>query len=84
MELRRGKFCCPQPEYLRMAPLACPGNNGPSYLRDLLLVSPPSQECFDGSFFLQHLVNQTVLDVDPSRVGAVKVTHEFLETRRCS
>jgi hypothetical protein len=44
----------------------------------------PHPEYFDGSFFVQHLVNQAVLDIDAPRVSTVQVAHEFLESRWCS
>jgi hypothetical protein len=33
-------------------------------------------------FFLENLVNETVLDVDSPRVGPFEVTHQFLVWRR--
>jgi hypothetical protein len=44
----------------------------------------PHPEYFDGSFLLQHLANQAVLDVDAPRVSAVKIAHQLLESRRRS
>jgi hypothetical protein len=41
-------------------------------LKDLLIMSP-HPEYFDGSFFLKHLIDQTVLDVDAPRESAVKI-----------
>lgn len=44
----------------------------------------PHPEHFDRSLFLENLVNQAMLDVDAPRVGAGKVSYQFLETRWCS
>lgn len=42
-----------------------------------LLVVGPHTEHFDRVFFEIHLVNESVQDVDASRIGSGEVTHEF-------
>ena len=47
----------------------------------LLVVSPHSQDLHH-AFARQHLVDKSMLNVDPSRAGAVEITHQLLEGRR--
>ncbi len=47
-----------------------------------LLVMRPHPEDFDGPFFLQDLVDQAMLDVDPAGAGTREVSHELFVVRR--
>ena len=42
----------------------------------------PHSDDLDGAFFVEHLIDEAVLDVDASGVGASKIAYELLEGRR--
>lgn len=44
-------------------------------------VVTPEPEDLDHPLVLEHLVHQTMLDVDPARTGPCKITDELLERR---
>jgi hypothetical protein len=54
---------------------------GSGGMRGLLVVGPHSEH-FDRVFIEIHLVNESVQDVDASRIGSGEISDEFFERRR--
>lgn len=48
----------------------------------MLVVMSPHADHLDGVFGLIDLIDQSVLDIDPTRIGSCQITNQFLVTWR--